>query len=64
MVMSRQEAGRRGAEALNKNPAKKAAAARKAAATRKRRNPDEFRIMGQKRRKHIATAQSSETHKT
>jgi hypothetical protein len=51
-IMSRQEAGRKGADALNKDLLKKSAAAKKAAATRKRKNPDEFKIMGQKGGRH------------
>jgi hypothetical protein len=45
--MSRVEAGRRGAEALNRDPQKKSAAAHKAAITRKEREgEDAFQRMG------------------
>ena len=45
--MSRVDAGRRGAEALNRDPQKKSAAAHKAAITRKiREGEDAFQKMG------------------
>jgi hypothetical protein len=44
--MSRSEAGRLGARALNQDPQKKSAAAKKAADTRKKVNPNVFREMG------------------
>jgi general stress protein YciG len=45
-MVTRSEAGRRGAQSLNSNPEKKRAAAKKAAETRKAHNPDAFREMG------------------
>jgi hypothetical protein len=45
-TMSRSDAGRRGAEALNSDPQKKSQAAKKAAETRKAHNPNAFREMG------------------
>ncbi len=46
--MSRSEAGKLGAKALNQDPRKKSAAAKKAAETRKKENPNVFREMGAK----------------
>jgi hypothetical protein len=46
--MSRSEAGRLGARALNLDPKKKSTAAKKAAETRKKDNPNIFREMGAK----------------
>jgi hypothetical protein len=46
--ISRSDAGRLGAKALNSDPQKKSAAARKAAETRKKENPNVFREMGAK----------------
>jgi len=49
MVMSRSEAGRRGAEARHaKSPEEESRIAQKAAATRKANNPNAFREMGAK----------------
>jgi len=48
MTMSRSEAGRLGARALNQDPQKKSLAAKKAADTRKKVNPNVFREMGAK----------------
>ncbi len=46
--MSRSDAGKLGAKALNEDPQKKSAAAKKAAETRKKENPNVFREMGAK----------------
>lgn len=49
MVMSRSEAGRKGAQARHaKSPEEESRIAQKAAATRKANNPDAFREMGAK----------------
>ena len=48
MTMSREEAGRKGAESLNADKEKKSAASQKAADTRKSKDPNAFREMGSK----------------
>jgi hypothetical protein len=49
--LTRSEAGKRGAEALNSDPHKKSAAAKKAAATRIAKNPNCFKDMGKLKKK-------------